>query len=151
MTPRHEITVAPHELTLLWLTPELGSSTWARHRDHRFARFLTARMVEAEVPGGCRTELETLAGARDVLETWLAQRELASTVDDELLAVQVSALGWTLRSIAHSVWAGHPEWELAFHPAATRPPVDPIKALARANAESSQRHPPRTVTAHQSS
>jgi hypothetical protein len=129
MTPQHETTVAPHELNRLWLAPELGSSAWARNRDHAFARFLTARLAEAEMLGGCHAELRALAGARDVLETWLAQRELASTVDDDLLAVQVSALGWALRSFAHSLWYRHPLWEVGFHPAATTAPIDPVGAL----------------------
>ena len=128
MTPRHETTVAPHELTLLWLTPELGSSTWAQHRDHRFARFLTARLTEAEMLGGCHAELRALAGEHEVLDKWLAQRELASTVDDDLLAIQVSALGWALRSFAHSIWFRHHLWEVGFHPAAITGPIDPLHA-----------------------
>jgi hypothetical protein len=126
VTLQRDTPVAPHELTRLWLTPELGSSGWARDRDHRFARFLTARLTEADVLGGCRAELRALAGEHDVLDKWLAQRELASTVDDDLLAVQVSSLGWALRSFAHSVWFRHPLWEVGFHPAAITAPIGPL-------------------------
>jgi hypothetical protein len=69
-----------------------------------------------------------LAGVRDVFEGWLAQRERASTVDDDLLGVQIGAMGWALRSIAHSVWSQHPKWELGFHPAVTTAPIDPLES-----------------------
>jgi hypothetical protein len=110
---------------------------WARNRDQRFARFLTKRLAEAEMLGCCLAELKALAGVQDVLAEWLAQRELATGDDDGQRLSRIATLGWTLRTIAHSLWAGHPEWELAFHPGATRPPIDPLKALAYANAENS--------------
>jgi hypothetical protein len=102
---------------------------WARNRDQRFARFLTKRLAEAEALGCCLAELKALAGVQDVFAEWLAQRDLATEDTDDLHLNQVSTLGWALRSVAHSIWAGHPEWELSFHPAATKPPIDPPKAL----------------------
>ncbi|MGP4049366.1 hypothetical protein [Streptomyces sp. 2A115] len=105
------------------------TDAWASNRDQRFARFLTQRLAEAETLGCCLAELKALAGVQDVFAEWLAQRDLATEDTDDLRLNQVSTLGWTLRSIAHSIWASHPEWELAFHPAATSPPIDPLKAL----------------------
>jgi hypothetical protein len=102
---------------------------WARHRDQRFARFLTKRLAEAEALGCCLAELKALAGVQDVFAEWLAQRDLATADTDDLILNQVSTLGWALRSVAHSIWAGHPEWELSFHPSAAKPPIDPMKAL----------------------
>ncbi|MGX1915332.1 hypothetical protein ACWIID_41950 [Streptomyces phaeochromogenes] len=102
---------------------------WARNRDQRFARFLTKRLAEAEALGCCLAELKALAGVQDVFAEWLAQRDLATEDTDDLRLNQVSTLGWALRSVAHSIWAGHPAWEMSFHPAVTKPPIDPLKAL----------------------
>ncbi|MFC4469226.1 hypothetical protein ACFPH6_32715 [Streptomyces xiangluensis] len=113
-------------------------SVWAFERDQRFARFLTARLAEAEILGCCRAELRVLAGVRNVFEEWLAnrelalelaRRELAMKVDDGVFTGSVSSLGWSLRSFAHSIWSKHPQWELAFHPNVVSAPIDPLKAL----------------------
>ncbi|MFD9441855.1 hypothetical protein ACFWBR_27385 [Streptomyces sp. NPDC060006] len=102
---------------------------WARNRDQRFALFLAKRLAEAEVLGCCLAELKALAGVQDVFAEWLAQHDLATEDTDNPFLNQVSTLNWALRSVAHSIWASHPEWELSFHPAAAKPPIDPLKAL----------------------
>ncbi|MEU9190816.1 hypothetical protein AB0D14_41235 [Streptomyces sp. NPDC048484] len=119
----------PRSLRLASVTAD----DWARSRDQRFALFLTKRLAESERIGCCLAELKALAGVQDVFAEWLTQRELSAGGDGDLRLDQSSTLGWALRSIAHSIWAGHPQWELAFHPNATRPPIDPIKTLAYAN------------------
>ncbi len=124
-------------------TPIATPSVWAFERDQRFAKFLATRLAEAEVLGCCHAELKVLAGVRDVFEEWLANRELAlkladhdlaMRVDDDLFIGSISALGWTLRCLAHSVWSQHPKWEGAFHPNVVSAPINPLRASVGANA-----------------
>ncbi|TLS45753.1 hypothetical protein FE633_13400 [Streptomyces montanus] len=142
--PEMPVGCVPQPGTLRY-TPIATPSAWAFERDRRFAVFLAARLTEAEDLGCCHAELKVLAGVRDVFEEWLANRELAMKladhdlamkVDDDLFTGSISALGWTLRCLARTVWSSHPGWELAFHPNVVSAPIDPLKASVSANAHS---------------
>lgn len=104
--------------------PCLGLQTpdtaWEQGRDVRFAAFLRARLAHAEATG-CTDERRWAAGVRSVFVEWDERRQLAANADDVLFKVQVSALGWALRCVAHETWSCAPGWEPGFHPQATPP------------------------------
>ncbi|MEH0424711.1 hypothetical protein [Streptomyces sp. B21-083] len=143
MSAQRSTEAGPQEQVRMRYTPIATPSVWAFDRDQRFAKFLATRLAEAEALGSCSAELKFLAGLRDVFEEWLANRELAVKIadhnlamraDDDLFTGSISALGWSLRSFAHSVWYQHPKWEGAFHPNVVSPPIDPLRASVGAKA-----------------
>lgn len=106
---------------------------WAHARDQRFARFFGRRLADAELCGSA-AERRTAADVTNLFEEWLALREAAGCggeadgdgdgLCDREQNATANALGWLLRWVAFMEWAGHPQWELGFHPAAYRAPLD---------------------------
>ncbi|MFE6412122.1 hypothetical protein ACFVOR_34910 [Streptomyces sp. NPDC057837] len=104
---------SPHQFTL-----QAPDPAWEQARDARLAAFVRSRLAHADATG-CTDERRWVAGLGEVFAEWDEKRELAARTDNDLFSVQVSALGWALRCIAHSTWRGAPGWEPAFHPQAS--------------------------------
>ncbi|MFI9650640.1 hypothetical protein ACIHAA_30775 [Streptomyces sp. NPDC052040] len=102
---------------------EAVDDRWARARDQRFARFFGRQLADAELCGSA-AERRTAAGVAELFQEWLALRETAGGGADCELSDSTNALGWLLRWFAFMEWAAHPQWELGFHPAAYRAPLD---------------------------
>lgn len=94
--------------------------TWERERDARLDAFIAACLARVEATG-CTDEWRIAAGVRSVFAEWSEKRELARVAGSDVLAAQISALGWALRCIAHSAWRTAPGWEPGFHPEAANP------------------------------
>ncbi|MDT0466142.1 hypothetical protein [Streptomyces gibsoniae] len=102
---------------------EAADDRWAYARDQRFARFFGGRLADAELCGSA-AERRTAADITDLFREWLTLREVAGGEGGCEQDATTNALGWLLRWVAFMEWAGHPQWELGFHPAAYRAPLD---------------------------
>ncbi|MEU5958239.1 hypothetical protein [Streptomyces sp. NPDC047525] len=95
--------------------------TWEAERDLLLAQFIAERLADV-ADTGCLAERKLAAGVMDVFTEWTTKRDLAAATDEAgLFQGQISALGWTLRVLAHSAWGNAPGWEAAFHPSAAPP------------------------------
>ncbi|MFM9462674.1 hypothetical protein ACKI1K_07450 [Streptomyces scabiei] len=106
------------------LTRQVPDPSWEQARDARLAAFVRARLAHANATG-CTEERKWAAGVGEVFSEWDTKRELAALADNDLFSMQISALGWALRCIAHTTWRSAPGWEPAFHPQAASPETVP--------------------------
>lgn len=105
-------------------TLQVPDPAWEHARDARLAAFLRARLAHVNATG-CTEERKWAVGLGEVFTEWDDKRELAALADRDLFSMQISALGWALRCIAHTTWHGAPGWEPDFHPQAASPETVP--------------------------